>query len=111
MANAGRQSPPDQGEVGLDMLFAALANSDRLALLRALSVHRERGYAEGVSIAGLALGTEISRFAASRHLAILRDVGLVHCNEVGRARFHSLNVRRFEQVEDWLYDVLHQIGD
>lgn len=84
-------------------LFAALANADRLAMLAVLSSAQSADRRDhGLSIAELATCTEISRFAASRHLAILRRAGLVEARIVGRRALHHLKSASFEKLEDWL---------
>ena len=88
--------------VDLSRTFQALANDDRLALLRALLLQDvEDGAAR--SIAGLAAQTDLSRFSASRHLSILRDAGVVVVRRSGHRKLHYLNSRHFTHLEDWLY--------
>ena len=88
--------------VDLTRTFQALANGDRLPLLRALLLQDvEDGPAR--SIAGLAAQTELSRFSASRHLSILHDAGVVVVRRSGHRKLHYLNLRHFTHLEDWLY--------
>lgn len=90
-------------------LFAALANPDRLEMLSALlHASAEGKRLPGVAISQLAAAVEISRFAASRHLAILRRVGLVDVQLQGRRALHFLSASRFELLEDWLYPFVAQ---
>lgn len=96
----------DAGELasdGLEMLFAALANRERLSLMRVLLSDAKGDRLRGSSISMLASEAEISRFSASRHLSILRRAGLVEATYAGRRTLHQLNVARLEAVEDWLY--------
>lgn len=64
-----------------------------------------------LSISQLAAMTEMSRFSASRHLSILRDVGLVEAEHIGHRTIHRLNAARFEVLEDWLYPFLEAVAD
>jgi DNA-binding transcriptional ArsR family regulator len=91
---------------GLEILFAALASQDRLALMEVLLREARVGGHGGLSISRLAAEAEISRFSASRHLSILRRAGLVAASYAGRRTLHHLNVVRLEAVEDWLYPFL-----
>ncbi|WP_425839987.1 ArsR/SmtB family transcription factor [Microbacterium sp. PA5] len=102
-------SEPDDRDGDLDSLFHALANRDRLQLLQVLRAHRaDHGDADssGMPINALAQEAELSRFSASRHLAILRRCGLVTADRVGLSALHSLAPDRFEVIEDWLYPFL-----
>lgn len=56
----------------------------------------------GLSISEIARRCELDRFAASRHLALLRSVGLVTVTKVGYQRVHGLRVEGFEAIEDWV---------
>lgn len=38
----------------------------------------------------------------SKHLKVLRDVGLVHCRTQGRSRHYRLNAPAFEPLESWV---------
>lgn len=100
---ADHQYPGESPGADLELLFAALANQDRLALMGVLLRGVKAGDGRGVSISALASEAEISRFSASRHLSILRSAGLVEVNYAGRRALHHLNVVRLEAVEDWLY--------
>lgn len=89
-------------------VFLALANRDRLQLLHVMRTHHAVHGADspGMPINALAHEAELSRFSASRHLAILRQTGLVTADRVGLAVLHSLAPARFELLEDWLYPFL-----
>lgn len=91
---------------GVEILFAALASQDRLALMAVLLTRAKAGRLGGLSISMLASEAEISRFSASRHLSILRRAGLVEASHAGRRTLHRLNVVGLETLEDWLYPFL-----
>jgi DNA-binding transcriptional ArsR family regulator len=59
-------------------VFAALGDPTRLALIEALA---ER---VPLSIAGLTRGSRLTRQAITKHLRVLRQVGLVRCVRHGR---------------------------
>jgi DNA-binding transcriptional ArsR family regulator len=95
--------PEGLSGAGLELVFAALANQDRLVLMGLLLRAVEDGSHSRPSISMLASQAELSRFSASRHLAILRQAGLVEVDHVGHRALHQLNAKRLEAIEDWLY--------
>lgn len=86
-------------------MFAILANDDRLALLREL-LKRHNTQSAGTSITTLAELAGVSRFSASRHLHLMRTVGLVVVERRGPSAIHRLDTSRFEEIEDWLQPFL-----
>lgn len=106
-------SEPESLSTELTTLFCALANRDRLHLLNVLlAQHADPGGADvlGTPINVLAREAELSRFAASRHLAILRESGLVAVDRVGLTALHRLTPARFELLEDWLFPYLDLVA-
>jgi ArsR family transcriptional regulator len=95
-------------EEALAGVFAALANTSRLALVRELAAHSAEWSSadQGATITQLATRTELSRFSASRHLGVLRDCGLVQGDRVGRRMLHRLNSKALDDLDDWLYPLL-----
>lgn len=93
---------------GLAIVFAALANSDRLALVRELAATTAtRGEDNRVAtISYLAARTEMSRFSTSRHLRILRECGLARARRDGTRILHRLNGDILNAIDDWLYPLL-----
>ena len=89
---------------GLPRLFAALANSDRIAIINTLRDHA-RQHPEGLAISRVAQEAGLTRFSASRHLRVLCEAGLVTVTKRRRALLHKIDARGFEAGEDWLYDV------
>ena len=51
--------------------------------------------------AGL-LGVGLSQPQASKHLRVLREVGLVDVREEGRHRFYRLNAPGLKPIHDWV---------
>jgi DNA-binding transcriptional ArsR family regulator len=86
---------------GLDLsvTMRALSNADRIALVTELGRRGES------SIIDLAESTSITRFAASRHLAILDEAGVVAHRWVGATKLHSLRPGGLDAVEDWVISV------
>ena len=95
---SGQVNAGDEG--GLLAAFRALANADRLAVLRVL---RECA-PSGMNISQVAAATELTRFTASRHLQVLCVAGFVSATRHEKSIMHRLDPHGFEQVEDWLYD-------
>lgn len=90
---------------GVAGVFSALANEDRVEIVRALrSARREKP--EGLSITALSDLVGLSRFATSRHLKILTSAALVTVTASERAQLHRLEPRGFVGVEDWLFDIV-----
>jgi DNA-binding transcriptional ArsR family regulator len=89
----------DEIKVDLPSTLRALSNSDRLALISELGKRGES------SIIDLAERTSLTRFAASRHLTILEEAGVVAHRWVGATKLHSLRPGGLDIVEDWLISV------
>lgn len=95
------------GQGDLSSVFAILANDDRLALLREL-LKRHNTQSAGASITTLAELAGVSRFSASRHLHLMRAVGLVVVERRGPSAIHRLDTSRFEEIDGWLYPFLDE---
>jgi DNA-binding transcriptional ArsR family regulator len=68
-----------------DMVFAALADSCRRALLDRLRAHN------GQTLTELCAGLPLTRQAVSKHLKVLEEAGLVMSSRQGREKLHFLN--------------------
>lgn len=78
--------------------FRALADETRLGLLSTL---REDGEQRAGDLA--ARYPRLSRPAVSRHLAVLREAGLVRTRQQGTERWYRLDPRPLQQLDhDWL---------
>ena len=84
------------------LVFRALANPERLALLGVL----QRSAPGWRNISQLAAEAGVTRYGASRHLAVLAEAGFVEVIRDRQAQLHRLHPRGFEAVEDFVYDVL-----
>ena len=75
--------------------FNAVAEPQRRRMLVLLK-GRER------SVNELALALGMSQPQTSKHLRVLREVGLVRVREVGQQRLYGLNARGLEPVHEWI---------
>ena len=79
-----RHSAPAKTDPGAALIFAALGDGTRLALVARLSA------AGPLSIVTLTDGTGVTRQAVTKHLHVLSDAGLVRDSWVGRERVWQL---------------------
>ena len=79
----------------LDHLFGALADPTRRAILVSL----QRGAAP---VHTLAADFDMSRPAVSKHLAVLRNAGLVTEAKRGRENLYALERNRLDEARRWL---------
>ncbi len=77
-------------------VFEAVAEPHRRALLDLLA---ERERPAGELVAGL---PGLTQPAVSRHLRILREVGLVEVRPDGQRRIYSLRADRLIEIDSWL---------
>ena len=76
-------------------VFRALADPTRREIISML--------ADGSRpIAEIAAQFEMTRPAVAKHLAILREGGLINVEEKGRERINSLNPRALKSAADWI---------
>jgi DNA-binding transcriptional ArsR family regulator len=75
-------------------VFHAIADSGRRAILDCLA-------AEDASVGDLAQHAGLSYSAASQHLNVLREAGLVKSHVRGRQRIYCLRPARLRVVHDW----------
>ena len=78
-------------------VFRAIADPTRREILGML---RGRAY----SVGEIAANFRTSRPAISKHLRMLRAVGLVATTQKGTARICALNARPLRAVSDWISD-------
>ena len=96
---------------GVDRLFHALADPNRLAIVERLS----RGPA---SVSELARPLPMSLPAAVQHLQVLEASGLVRSEKIGRVRTCEIEPAALRPVEQWISarrssweDRLDRLGD
>lgn len=87
----------DDAEERLDRAFQALSDGTRRLLLR------ELGRAPGLTTAQLtARRKRLTRWALMKHLAVLRDAGLIQTLPEGRRRRHYRDQRGLAAMRAWL---------
>jgi predicted transcriptional regulator len=85
------------GTLRLDQLFHALADTTRRDIL--LALERSPG---ATTSALLSLAPHLSRWAVMKHVAVLREAGLVQTLPDGRRRRHYRDERALEPARRWL---------
>lgn len=78
-----------------DMLFRALADPTRRALFERLCLEGE------ASVGALTQGAGISQPAVSKHLAVLKQAGLVQDRHEGRQTHYRAQQRALAPLIDW----------
>jgi DNA-binding transcriptional ArsR family regulator len=73
-------------------VFAALGDETRLKIIAALCV------GGAMSITQLTAGTDLTRQAVTKHLAVLQHVGLVRGAKVGRERLWEFEPNRLDDA-------------
>lgn len=76
-------------------VFRALADPTRRAII-AMLAERER------SIGDIAADFDMTRPAVAKHLAILKEGGVVQVEQKGRERINRLNPAALKSAADWL---------
>jgi DNA-binding transcriptional ArsR family regulator len=84
-----------QSSASLDLLFSALADPSRRAMVSRLA----RGPA---SVSDLAKPLRMSLPAVVKHLALLEESGFVLSAKVGRVRTCRINPKRLDTAQAWL---------
>jgi DNA-binding transcriptional ArsR family regulator len=88
-------SKPGSSEDSVELLFHALADPSRRAMVDRLT----RGPA---SVSELARPLAISLPAVVQHLHVLEDSGLVHSHKLGRVRTCTVEPAALRSAERWL---------
>lgn len=79
----------------LDALFHALADPTRRAMLKALTE-------KNMSVGDLAKPFEMSLAAASKHIRVLEQAGLIHRQVQGRSHICELNAEPMHGGLEWI---------
>jgi DNA-binding transcriptional ArsR family regulator len=77
-------------------VFNAIADPRRRQIIDLLS--RQRGLPVGVIVVTLGLAQP----AVSKHLGVLREVGIVTVTKLGKSRVYDLNLDQLRTVQDWV---------
>jgi DNA-binding transcriptional ArsR family regulator len=83
----------------VDLVFSALSDPTRRAVIRCLSDGGPR------SLARLAEELPVSRQAVAKHLAQLEEAGLVSVETTGRRRTYELTPAPLAEAMGWMVDV------
>lgn len=79
----------------MDAVLQALADPSRRTMLEILRDHP-------ATVNELAQALPIARPGVSRHLRVLREVGLVDVRQDAQRRIYSLRLEPLQDVDDWL---------
>lgn len=77
-------------------VFNAIADPRRRQIIDLLS--RRRGLPVGIIV--LTLG--LAQPAVSKHLGVLREVGIVTVTKLGKSRVYALNLAQLRTIQDWV---------
>lgn len=77
-------------------VYHAIADPTRRKLLRLLA------NAEELPLHALTVHFQMGRTAVSKHLAVLKDAGLVTERRVGRETLYRLNATPLREIQDWV---------
>ena len=88
----------------MDPVFRALGDPSRIALVEELSQRNDQTLFE-LCVRLINRGHSMSRQAVAKHLAVLREAGLVQVTTNGRTTIHHLDTGPLAQAREWLTDV------
>lgn len=77
-------------------VFNAIAEPRRRQIIELLSKHR------GLAVGAIVLSLGLPQPAVSKHLNVLREVGLVSVSQQGQSRLYDLNYEQLRPVYDWI---------
>jgi DNA-binding transcriptional ArsR family regulator len=77
-------------------VFNAIAEPRRRQIIDLLSQHR------GLAVGAIVLSLGLPQPTVSKHLNVLREVGLVSVNQQGQSRVYDLNYDQLRTVYDWI---------
>jgi DNA-binding transcriptional ArsR family regulator len=85
-------------------VFSALGDQTRLSLVSELCDGTPQ------SISQLTKGTSLTRQAVTKHLRVLKNVGIVRSVQTGRENFFALSPKPLDDAQDYLDRVSKQWG-
>jgi len=100
--SAGRRSAVAAKRVDHALIFAALGDETRLALLTRLAGGQPR------SISELARGSPLTRQAITKHLRVLESAGVVRGVRQGRESLFQFDMRPINGAKEYLQSVCEQ---
>lgn len=91
----------------MDGIFNALGDPTRVAIVAELASRDRQSLFELCTRLLDSHGLGMSRQAIAKHIAVLRDAGVVTVEQVGRTSVHSLDRTALERAREWL-SAMHQ---
>jgi DNA-binding transcriptional ArsR family regulator len=95
----------------VDNLFNALGDPARVAIVEELAERDSQSLFELCTRLITNRGLSMSRQAIAKHLAVMRDAGVIEVSTVGRTTMHSLNRDALRQGVAWLSALTDQEGN
>lgn len=86
----------------MDMVFKALADPVRRALLEDLKKRNDQTLFELCVRLITERGMSMSRQAVSKHIVVLREAGMVSVHTVGRTTIHHLDTHALAAARGWI---------
>lgn len=86
----------------MEDVFRAVADPIRRALIDELRERNDQSLFELCTRLMSGTGIHVTRQAVSKHLAVLREAGLLSIDRVGRTSIHHLNSLPLSELRDWL---------
>ena len=83
-------------------VFRAVADPIRRALIDELRERNDQSLFELCTRLMSGRGIHVTRQAVSKHLAVLREAGLLSIDRAGRTSIHHLNSLPLNELRDWL---------
>jgi len=77
-------------------VFVAIAEPRRRQIIELLSRHR------GLAVGAIVMALGLPQPAVSKHLSVLRGVGIVSVKKQGQSRMYELNLDQLRPVDAWV---------
>src|SRR5438552_17147265 len=77
-------------------VFTAIADPRRRQIIELLLGRR------GLAVGTIVLTLGLPQPAVSKHLGVLREVGIVSAKKIGKSRIYELNLAPLRTVQDWI---------
>jgi DNA-binding transcriptional ArsR family regulator len=88
----------------MDSVFRALGDPARIALVEELGARNDQTLFE-LCVRLIERGHSMSRQAIAKHLAVLRDAGIVRQTVSGRTTIHHLDTAELQAARAWVTDI------